>query len=219
MERRFVATRRFLPVLREVVSGFRSFWFDLVHGVTTRSTKADKPCAERDNSRGFWYLPTWPKAAESALRDLPITDYSSYTFVDFGSGKGRILLLAAALPFRKVVGVEISADLHEQANRNLACYKRINVLCRDVKSLQMDALDFQLPDENLVLYFFNPFGEEVMEKLRNKLESSLEAKPRDIIAIFVHPEYAYVFDRSRFFVQYEATETCYKYRTRNGTKN
>src|SRR5580658_10087482 len=32
----------------------------------------------------------------------------AYTFVDVGAGKGRTLLLAAELPFRRVIGVELN---------------------------------------------------------------------------------------------------------------
>jgi hypothetical protein len=36
---------------------------------------------------------------------------AAYSFVDIGAGKGRALLLASQIPFRTVIGVELSADL------------------------------------------------------------------------------------------------------------
>ena len=45
--------------------------------------------------------------------------YEGFTFVDLGSGKGRVLLLAALRPFRRVIGVEISASLHTRAQANV----------------------------------------------------------------------------------------------------
>src|SRR5688572_18369938 len=45
-------------------------------------------------------------------------DPHQYDFIDFGSGKGRALVLAAEAGFRKAVGVEISPPLHEVAIRN-----------------------------------------------------------------------------------------------------
>jgi hypothetical protein len=51
------------------------------------------------------------------LARLPTHD--NFTFIDIGSGKGRVLLLAAEFPFRKIVGVEFSPELHATAQRNL----------------------------------------------------------------------------------------------------
>ena len=49
-------------------------------------------------------------------------DPADYTFIDYGSGKGRALFVAAQQPFRKVVGVEISEQLHRVAENNLTRY-------------------------------------------------------------------------------------------------
>ena len=40
-------------------------------------------------------------------------------FVDYGSGKGRVVIMAAESPFRKVIGVEFSAQLHAIAKENV----------------------------------------------------------------------------------------------------
>src|SRR5947209_2929304 len=49
---------------------------------------------------------TWPP-------ELPVEEY---TFIDIGCGKGRAVLLATELPFREVIGVELSPALVETAN-------------------------------------------------------------------------------------------------------
>ncbi len=53
------------------------------------------------------------------------------TFVDIGSGMGRVVLIASRLPFKQVVGVEISPALHEIARENLATYDRAVQRCRE----------------------------------------------------------------------------------------
>ena len=45
---------------------------------------------------------------------------STYVFVDYGSGKGRALLLASLYPFKEVIGVEIAPELHAIAGANIA---------------------------------------------------------------------------------------------------
>src|SRR5436190_10463136 len=83
-------------------------------------------------------------------------DYERYTFVDMGSGKGAVLLYAAEFPFREIVGVEFSPALHAVAERNLAAYGGHKV-CRNIKTLRMNAADFPLPAGPALLFFFNPF--------------------------------------------------------------
>src|SRR6185436_12939628 len=70
---------------------------------------------------GVEYSPVMPSRLQAAIECLQI-DHARFTFVDLGSGKGRGLLLAAAWPFRRVLGVEFSKDLHETALRNIACF-------------------------------------------------------------------------------------------------
>lgn len=43
----------------------------------------------------------------------------SGVFVDFGSGKGRLLYQAARLPFGRVVGIELFEHLNQIARQNL----------------------------------------------------------------------------------------------------
>src|SRR5947209_11387712 len=52
---------------------------------------------------GYWEL-------YSALEKIPL-DKSRSTFLDYGSGKGRAVIVAAAFPFRRIIGIEISDRL------------------------------------------------------------------------------------------------------------
>src|SRR5204863_4068199 len=64
------------------------------------------------------YQPSAVELARRSLADCRI-DYSQYTFVDYGCGKGRVLLLAAQHPFQEVIGVEFAPELHKIAEANL----------------------------------------------------------------------------------------------------
>jgi SAM-dependent methyltransferase len=68
---------------------------------------------------GAHYLPSPVAFVRKLLRGLNIR-YESYVFVDLGSGKGRVLLLAAELPFKEIIGVEFSPELHAIARSNIA---------------------------------------------------------------------------------------------------
>jgi SAM-dependent methyltransferase len=130
------------------------------------------------------------------VQDIKI-GYENYTFVDFGSGKGRVLLLASAFPFRRVVGVEWSHELHEDARRNLKVYTGPRA-CDEIESFCMDAGCFPIPSGPLVLYFFNPFKDEVMTKVLQNIGRALEAEPREIILVYVNPRFKGAFDAATF---------------------
>ncbi len=74
------------------------------------------------DSRFNGYSPT-PHSHFSRMLQHVDVDYSEFTFIDFGCGKGKALLLAAKLPFRRIVGVELSSELIEIAKTNLKTYK------------------------------------------------------------------------------------------------
>ena len=71
-------------------------------------------------------------------------DCSNSTFIDFGCGKSKVFLLAAQLPFRQIIGVELSSKLICIAEEDLRSYrgkrgcKTIQLACTDVR-------DFHIP--------------------------------------------------------------------------
>ena len=67
------------------------------------------------------YQPTKARPFQDLLRRLDLP--AGGTFVDVGSGKGRVLLLAARHPFKRVVGIEFSPSLCEQARRNIEIFR------------------------------------------------------------------------------------------------
>jgi SAM-dependent methyltransferase len=107
-------------------------------------------------------------------------------FVDFGSGAGRIVLEAARYPFAAVIGVELAPELHERAKANLKrCSGRLRA--GRVELVNCDVLDYEIPDELTVAYFFNPFGGFVFEAVLQKLLASLERNPRKVRVIYGNP--------------------------------
>jgi SAM-dependent methyltransferase len=120
--------------------------------------------------------------------------HERFTFIDIGSGKGLVLLMAAEFGFKKIIGLEIVPELAREAATNLQRLRSAKQKCMDVQSLCMDVLEFSIPDGPIVFYFYNPFGAELMEKLWAKIRVSYEANPRDIYLIYNNPEAGEVFD-------------------------
>jgi SAM-dependent methyltransferase len=117
---------------------------------------------------------------------LPI-NFSEFTFVDFGSGKGRALLLASEYPFKKILGLEFSPQLHDVAVANIHRYRSESQKCRLVESRVMDFVEFEFPDEPLVLYFFDPSNAKVIGQVMKNLERSVRARPREVYVAYVGP--------------------------------
>jgi SAM-dependent methyltransferase len=152
---------------------------------------------------GIRYSPTPAAKLHEMLAALPIR-HEDFSFVDFGSGKGKVLLLASELPFRAIIGIEFSEHLHEVARRNLASYRSETQACKKIDCLLVDATVYEVPPEPVVCYFYNPFREPVMEQVVRRLEDSLQAAPRQVFVLYYRPEFQSFFARSKYFREFRA---------------
>ena len=149
--------------------------FDAEHGTDTDGVvRLERLSIRGPNGRyGVRYQPSETEATAAALRTLPI-DYEHFTFIDVGSGKGRVLLIAAELPFRRLLGVEFAEELCRVAERNVenaGLEQRIQIVCGD-------AAAYEFPPDPLVLYFYNPFLVPVMRRVMESVTDSLRQLPR-----------------------------------------
>ena len=177
--------------------------FDWTHGVDTRifAELATMQIGSTNKRFGQRYQPSPVYSLRLLLRRLDI-DFNNHVFVDFGSGKGRTLLIAAELPFKQVIGVEFSEELNDCAARNIAV--RRSRQAKSVVTLHCDASEFELPGDDLVLYFFNPFKAEVLGKVVANIVASLEARPRNVIIIYLFLEDPHALDSLHGFRLREA---------------
>lgn len=148
---------------------------------------AELTCAGENKAYGVWYEPT-PIRTLKCMFALLQGDLSTYTFIDFGSGKGRTMLYASNFGFRRIVGVEFARELHVIAERNIHSYRSKKQKCFDITSVCADATQFALPEEECVLYFFHPFKEEVMQRVLDNIEASYRRHPRTLIVLYYHPQ-------------------------------
>jgi hypothetical protein len=123
--------------------------------------------------KGRNYVGTPPRAWKLMMKHIPISP-PKFTYIDFGCGKGRTLLLAAKAGFRRIIGVDIAQDLLDVAKRNFESRKGTNeveLMCRDVR-------EFEFPDEPFVLFMYNPFYADVMQVVAERLKESILRNPR-----------------------------------------
>lgn len=144
--------------------------------------------------------------------DLP---YEQFIFVDLGSGKGRALLLASSLPFKKIVGVEFSKELASIAEDNLSRYSEDLMNCKNIEMICMDATKYIFPEDPLVLYLYNPFDTPVMAHVVNNIAESFQKKPRRIVVLYFTPQCACaeLWDNVKFMKKVRASNELCTYDT------
>ena len=182
--------------LRNAVGKARCRIFDLQHGVHTcgDANLAGLTLVGNNADHGVFYHPAHPKFLFEVFSSLKI-DYQSYTFVDLGSGKGRALLVASEFPFSEILGVEFAAELHKIACENIRSYRSKTQKCKNVRSLNLDAAEFELPLTPLVLYLFNPFRPAVLSAVLQRLQRSLISHPRNVTLIYAAPFHASLIEQ------------------------
>lgn len=140
--------------------------------------------SEHDEERAFYRPLPWT-TLRRILRKGEVGPDD--VFIDFGAGKGRAVFLAAhGYPFKRVIGVELLPDLSEIARANIE-RTRDRLLCKDVEIVTSDVLDYAIPDDVTIAFFYNPFGGEIFASVIRKLLASYDRKPRRLRVIYQHP--------------------------------
>lgn len=133
--------------------------------------------------KAILYLGSPPRVTRWMLGNTGI-DPSDFSFVDLGCGKGRVLLLASELPFQRVVGVEISAELCAAARRNAQLYRPPSRKT-EIEIHDGDATKFEFPETNLLVHMYHPFDPELTVKVFEHLAASLAVKPRRVLVAYL----------------------------------
>ena len=136
----------------------------------------------------------------SIFNRLPL-ETKKFPLIDYGCGKGRALFVAEQCGFTKLIGVDIAKELIDDANANKLVYKQKNAQS-EITFLFNDATKYQIPNDACVFYFFNPFGEEIMQNVITNIKESLKQNPRKIYCIYLNPKYKTVFEENGFKVFY-----------------
>jgi hypothetical protein len=177
--------------------------FDQRYGVDTAGEaplqEVGVPPEKVERGNGL-YRGIWSGTFHLAVSSTGVP-FEQRTFVDYGSGKGKALMLASAYPFRRIVGVEFAPELHAVAVKNLGGYRSHEQRCFALQSVCADALEWEPPAEPLLCFFFNPFDNRTMERVLVRIAESWRRAPRDISLLYVNVrdvrEQARVFEKCR----------------------
>jgi SAM-dependent methyltransferase len=223
--------REFLPDRRKAKYGDLDYDFD--HMVDT--TRANVGFREQLTAAlsGHQYFPTEPWLFEQIMQAVaqstqpsaisiqpwlsnedaaPSTGLEDFTFVDLGSGKGRVLLMAASYGFKKIIGVEYMPEWHRIAGENIRKFVAEHKIAAAIQNLCVDARDFHFPAGPLVVYLFNPFPEPILAAVLERLRQSLLNNPRPLLVAYRYPELETLLKQSEWLEKIAGTEQWAVYR-------
>lgn len=121
-------------------------------------------------------------------------DPSSFTFIDYGSGLGRTLFNALELGFNKIIGIEYCEEFYQKSIRNINTSHLPEKNKRQLHVIHMDASEYLPPETDCILYFFNPFDEQLLSKTIKNIQKSYLNNPRKIYVIYYNPWYRNIMD-------------------------
>jgi hypothetical protein len=176
--------------------------FDRLYGTKTSGViplgALDVPIKSAGDAR--WYGPTTPEQFDLMMRGLP-DDLADFTFIDYGSGLGRALILASRYPFKEIIGVEFSQRLHQQAEANLRKFRTPDQRCCNIKSLLLDAREFAPPAGNSVFFFNAPFGQEIMSCVLKRIEDTHQSSTSRLYVLYQNAHEQHLLRQSAFWIK------------------
>lgn len=140
----------------------------------------------------------WP-AVSHAFKEL--SPDNSEVFLDFGSGKGKALLIAGQLPYEKVLGVELREELAESARNNIArAHRRLRA--GHVECEVGNVLTWPIPDNSSTIFMYNPFFGQTFRSAISRVFESYDRNPRKLHIIYQYPlEHNWLISTGRVAVE------------------
>ena len=180
--------------LADAVGAWRDRDFDARHGVSTAGVTelSNLVVTGPNRERGIRYEPTRARPFTRLLEALQLPRHGG--FVDFGCGKGRVLVMAADYGFERLVGVDFAAALCREARHNLERRARRKNRRLDVEIVHGDAVDLAIDPRDVVFYFFNPFDDVVLRRVLDNILRSYDDVPRGMHIIYHNPVCRRVLD-------------------------
>ena len=121
--------------------------------------------------------------------------------IDFGSGKGRIMAVAAFYGYKNIKGIEFAAALSAEAKKNIegiqSKYPETNF-----SIITENAVNYEIDREDSIFFFFNPFDEKVLLDVVKNILKSLKKHPRKIFVVYINPMHQEIFESAGFNEDY-----------------
>lgn len=206
MTTKTAARRGLLPGLK-VSEGFTRHPFDDEFGVRTSGLVAGRhlKSGHRHDRHATAYYGVAPSVFLALVKrwekSRPSLALKEVSFIDVGAGMGRAMLLAAELPFRRVVGVELNPALVRIARKNLTIWRASGRAQAPTRLVCGDAVELPLPPGPCMAFLFNPFGAVVMRRLLTAWSKALAERADELDLIYVNNEQEHVLQLQAGFTR------------------
>lgn len=150
----------------------------------------------RNRGRGNYYEGTRLMPLRRLIPQMRAMVAPDSALVDCGSGKGKVLLVAAECGVKQVRGVEFAKELCEIAASNWAKFDARKQSGSKVEIHCSDILDYAIQPNDSMFFLFNPFDIRVLNALLDRIAESVERHPRTIViaVAFLSEQYRKVFE-------------------------
>ena len=134
----------------------------------------------------YEYVPSW----YLSLRYI----FTKYGFnpndvlVDFGCGKGRVLIMAANHGCANAIGVVVNKRMYNQAIVNIDKYLERKSGLANISIINEDAKKFVVKSEYNKFFLYNPFHLKVLIYVLKNISNSLATCPRKIMLFLFDPQ-------------------------------
>jgi len=142
--------------------------FDKRYNVSTQDVMSHKDLG-LTSQYSVDYVPIHERVINHVLNNLNIS-YEDYIFIDLGCGKGRAILAAMLFPFKKIIGVELIEFTSKIATDNVEILKKNKLVkCTDIEICCQDAINFDIPNDNITFFLFMPFVGPILDQVLDKI--------------------------------------------------
>tara|TARA_Y100001970_G_scaffold221515_1_gene272283 strand:- start:1948 stop:2580 length:633 start_codon:yes stop_codon:yes gene_type:complete len=180
---------------------FENHLFDLLNNTDTHNwlPKIYYSKKPKNFSDGILYMSSWTSVIKDSTNKalMILKEKGNFQLIDIGCGKGKVLCIWE-LMFKKskvrIVGVEYSEELIRISKKNLETLNSKNT-----SLFKVDALDLDLGsmEDNLLIYIYNPFNENILYKFLKKIE------PKTVAIVYINPIHTKCFKKHNFNLNYE----------------
>ena len=174
--------------------------FDRRFGVSTRGVVYTDDTLTATGGDNLFYDNCGWLPVRRVIKDL--VPGPTDVFVDLGSGKGQVLLIAGQFPFQRVIGVEINKEFSQCAKHHID-QARPRLRVQELDSVTANVLEWPIPDDTSVFFMYNPFIGQTFRTVLARIFESYDRNPRTLHIVYAIPwEHNWLLSTDRVVVDH-----------------
>ena len=147
-------------------------------------TRGKLPVDAQDDGGCNGYEPIMYECLDNIFRFLDVS--ASDVLVDYGSGKGRVLIEATEYPYKRIEGVEYDRELVADCLENFRSF-RPELIDTRVRVHHADAREYEIPADATHLFVWNSFVGEVLEDVLERIRIHAKSSDHEIDLVVALP--------------------------------